>query len=168
LQLIDNMLSINYAYTMELPTDPLSVFTRSVFTANGLLLRAGEAIAQQHKQSVARWHVLGRANHKSRTVPQIARYVGVSRQSVQRIANDLKKEGLIVYVPNPVDKRTQLIRITSKGRKILGELYGQDKVWSAHVTAELDAKSLVQLSQSIDAINSVLARHLGMAEHDKA
>lgn len=153
---------------MHLPTDPLSAFSRSIFTANGLLLRAGEAIAQQHNQSVARWHVLGRANYKPRTVPQIARYIGVSRQSVQRIANDLAKDGLIVYTPDPQDKRTQLVTVTPEGAKVLGSLYAKDKVWSADVTRDLDPQDLVQLSQAIDTINTVLARHLGMADHDKA
>jgi DNA-binding MarR family transcriptional regulator len=153
---------------MQLPDDPLSVFSRSVFTANGLLLRAGEDIAKQLNQSTARWHVLGRANHKPRTVSAIAQYIGVSRQNVQRIANDLQKEGLIAYEPNPHDKRAQLVTITPRGKAVLRELYDKDADWSAQTTKDLDAEQLLQLSKALDAISDVLAKHLGLHSHDKA
>jgi len=49
------------------------------------------------------------------TVPQLARARPVSRQHIQKLANDLLAEGLIRFVPNPAHKRSQLIEATPKG-----------------------------------------------------
>jgi hypothetical protein len=46
------------------------------------------------------------------TVPQIARNLGLSRQAVQRVANDLNTADLIIFDDNPHHKRAKLIRLT--------------------------------------------------------
>ena len=48
---------------------------------------------------------------------QMARDMGHARQSVQRLADALAKEGLVVYKDNPADQRSRLLELTPQGRK---------------------------------------------------
>ena len=50
-----------------------------------------------------------------RTVPQLAGLRSVSRQFVQKLVNQLLKEGLVEYIDNPAHKRSKLVRITPRG-----------------------------------------------------
>ena len=63
------------------------------------------------------------------TVPQIARSRPVSRQSIQKLANECLEEGFIELVDNPAHQRSKLLRLTPKGEAIFQELnerLGQD------------------------------------------
>lgn len=150
-----------YSQTMHtpLPDNPISAFSRSVFTLNGLLLDAGESIAKPLGLSVAKWHVLGRANYKDRTVAQIARYIGVTRQSVQRIANDLERDGLVEFTPSPSDARTQLVTLTDEGRHLLDRLYTADKLWSETLMTRLDINELEKLTIQLNDLSKKLANY---------
>ena len=50
------------------------------------------------------------------TVPDMARSRPVSRQHCQTICNSLEAQGFVTFVQNPQHKRSQLVRITRKGR----------------------------------------------------
>ena len=49
------------------------------------------------------------------TVPQLARARPVSRQHIQKLANEMKAEGLIRFTQNPAHKRSQFVEATPKG-----------------------------------------------------
>lgn len=144
-----------------LPDDSLSVFSRQVFTINGLLLRAGSTVAASCGTTVAKWHVLARANAKPRSVSEIARYIGISRQAVQQTADTLEQEGLVRYVDNPRDRRAQLVEITESGAKVLSLLYREDAVWSTRLNEQLAGLQLEQVVARLDPIITVLEGYLG-------
>lgn len=50
-----------------------------------------------------------------RTVPQLARSMGLDRQPVQRWVNHAAELGLVVTAPNPAHRRSPLIRLTTEG-----------------------------------------------------
>ncbi|UYB42669.1 MarR family transcriptional regulator [Streptomyces sp. Je 1-4] len=50
-----------------------------------------------------------------RTVPQLARTLGLDRQPVQRWVNHAAELGLVVTAPNPAHRRSSLIRLTAEG-----------------------------------------------------
>src|SRR5262249_58073076 len=62
------------------------------------------------------------------TVPQIAQMRPTSRQRIQRLADELAAEGLVIFIDNPKHQRSKLVQLTPKG--------------DAHYR-ELDAKLLV-------------------------
>ena len=74
----------------------------TIFRANGLLLAAGDALAGSHGLTAARWQVLGAIALAGRplTVPQIARRMGLQRQSVHASVNRLVEDGLLTKAPN--------------------------------------------------------------------
>src|SRR6266511_3861527 len=82
------------------------------FRANGLFLAAGDLIAAEEGLTSARWQVLGAVALAGRplTVPQIARRMGLTRQSVQTSVNRLLSEELVEAHGNPDHRRSPLIR----------------------------------------------------------
>lgn len=123
---------------------------------NGFLMRNGDAITKPLGQSSARWQVLGRVGFESQTVAQIARNMGYARQSVQRVADDLSREGLVAYADNPRDKRARLLSLTPKGENILGVIYSNYGAWSEHIMAKLDPTQLISIAQGLNAIAETL------------
>src|SRR3546814_9282310 len=73
----------------------LSRLVLTVFRLNGGLLEAGDALVRDIGLTSARWQVLGAsAEHGApQTVSQIARTMGLTRQAVQRVADDLHRAG---------------------------------------------------------------------------
>jgi len=57
--------------------------------------------------------------HGARTVPHIADLRQTSRQNIQILINRLAAARCVELVPNPHHKRSQLVRITSRGREML-------------------------------------------------
>src|SRR5260221_10757673 len=115
------------------PDDVWSKFALSIFKLNGLLMLAGEGITQPIGQSSARWQVLGRVGFEPQTVAEMARDMGHARQSVQRVADVLAKEGLIVYKDHPTDRRTKLLEMTPHGAEILRTIYSLNEQWARHI-----------------------------------
>lgn len=87
------------------------------FRLNGRLLATGDKLVQPLGLSSARWQVLGAIHFADtpQTVAWLARSMGLSRQGVQRIANELEKEGLVSFEPNPQHRRASLVILTKKG-----------------------------------------------------
>lgn len=88
------------------------------FRLNGRLLAAGDRLVKPLGLSSARWQVLGAIYFAEAPQPVagLARSMGLTRQGVQRIANELEKDGLVSFEPNPNHKRAQLIVLTKKGQ----------------------------------------------------
>ena len=66
--------------------DAFSRFAILVFRLSGALGAAGDALARPAGQTSARWQVLAGAESGSMTVADIARMLGLQRQSIQRVA----------------------------------------------------------------------------------
>src|SRR5687768_12576510 len=62
----------------------LTQIVLAVFRLNGDFLAAADEIAAPAGLTAARWQVLGAVLDAPRTVPEIARLMGLSRQGVQR------------------------------------------------------------------------------------
>src|ERR671919_2118381 len=87
----------------------------SIFRANGLLLAAGDLLVADEGLTSARWQVLGAIAlaEGPLTVPQIARRMGLTRQSVHATVNRLVADGLLELAPNADHRRSQLVRLTA-------------------------------------------------------
>lgn len=70
------------------------------------------------------------APEAARTVPQIARTLGLTRQAVQRVADDLAERGLAVWLENPEHRRAHLLQLTSQGRVAYGEALQRKALWA--------------------------------------
>ena len=118
--------------------------------------RAGETIAAAGGQTLARWLVLETVGEAPATVAQIARGLGYTRQSVQRVADLLERDGLTRYVLNPAHQRSQLVRITPLGRKTLSAIQRAQRVWADRVGSEIGETQLRQASSVVDNLTRIL------------
>lgn len=106
---------------MEMPfdpfADPASRLVLEVFRLNGALIAAGDALVAPLGLSSARWQVLGAITEAAGGLPTagIARNMGLTRQSVQRVVDDLSARGLVRFAPNPHHKRAKLVQLTPEG-----------------------------------------------------
>ena len=89
------------------------------------------------------WSVLRLLKLKgAQTVPQIARYRYVPRQSVQKLANEMLEDGVIELVNNPAHKRSKLLRLTPKGDAVFQELSDRIAVLTETLAVQGDAAQL--------------------------
>src|SRR5262245_20109448 len=100
-----------------------------VFRLNGRLLSAGDALTRPVRQTSARWQVLGSLDEEGRTVADIGRGMGLTRQSVQRTTDLLEADGLLSYVENPAHQRAKLAVLTSRGRATLEAITARQIEW---------------------------------------
>lgn len=126
-----------------------------IFRLNGALLRHGAALTASVGQTQARWQVIGAVEERTRTVPQIARQMGMARQSVQRVADLLVQDGLLTFERNPDHARSPLVRLTETGRQLATQLTEIGTRWSESVSRGM---APVDLERTVEIIRRVIDR----------
>ncbi len=129
-----------------------------IYQLAGQLRHHAEAIAQPSGQTQARWQVLSAASAEPKTVPQIARRLGVARQNVQRIADLLIGEGLASLSPNPDHKSSPFLVLTSAGRGTLSELMGSARAYHRELASRFSPAELQRLRHGLRRFCDVLDR----------
>ncbi|MET0908133.1 MAG: MarR family winged helix-turn-helix transcriptional regulator [Ilumatobacteraceae bacterium] len=133
----------------------LALLVADVYELAGTLRRHGEAFAASVGQTQARWQLLSVLSDGDWTVPQAARRLGVSRQAVQRVADDLDAEGLVRYVPNPHHQRSAMLELTPHGTDALAKITTAANRWQSVIASDLDPSTLQQTRQ---VLRQILAR----------
>ncbi len=130
----------------------------TVFRLNGALLEAGDALVRDTGLTSARWQVLGAlaASGTARTVSQVARTMGLTRQSVQRTADDLAAGGLIEFRSNPDHARAKLMAMTAKGEDAYGQAVRRQEPWASALAEGFGEAGLT----AADRLLGDLADHL--------
>ena len=131
----------------------------AVFRANGALLDAGDALVWEVGLTSARGQGLGALDGlgEPATVSQVARAMGLTRQSVQRVADDLAKAGLVKGLPNPEHARAKLIVMTSTGRAAFEDAARRQKPWVTALAQGLAADDVAAAQRVLSAIIHRLA-----------
>lgn len=140
--------------------DDWTKFAEALFRVNGLMIAAGETITAEIGQSSARWQVLGGLGYGPRTVADLARQFGHARQSVQRVADVLRAEGLIAQAEKPGDRRTFLLSLTPKGTAVLHAIYARQVAWSERLMQQLPTEDLPRLAEALHGIGDAIAANL--------
>jgi DNA-binding MarR family transcriptional regulator len=122
----------------------LTEFVLEIFRLNGLLIAAGDALVGRIGLTSARWQVLGAVALLEGRAPvaHIANSMGLTRQSVQRIADELAKAGIVEFQPNPHHKRAKLVTLTQKGRALFEAAMHLQKPWASALAAGIDGAAL--------------------------
>jgi DNA-binding MarR family transcriptional regulator len=136
--------------------DALSGLAIRVLRLGGLLTAAGDELARPAGQSSARWQVLAAVEDGASTVAQIARALGLARQSVQRVADVLAEEGLCAYADNPEHLRAKLLRLAPRGRAALTTIQDAQRAWADALGAEVGETELRRGSAALDRLLAAL------------
>ena len=129
-----------------------------VFKANAALLVMGDQMAASSGLSSARWQVLGAIVQSGgeATVSDIGREMGLSRQAVQRVANDLCAQGMVTFVDNPHHKRAKLVRMSAKGQKAFDEVSVQWMQTAHALHKKLGVRNMQQAAQLLRKLTQQL------------
>ncbi|MBE9116264.1 hypothetical protein IQ249_10185 [Lusitaniella coriacea LEGE 07157] len=66
----------------------------------------------------------------------------VSRQHIQKLVNEMLKEGTIDAIENPAHKRSKLLRLTPKGEEVFAELTHRIAHLAESLADEMDIEQL--------------------------
>lgn len=124
----------------------------------GLSRERHQRLAARHGQSVARWHVLAVIAQEPATVPGIASRLGLTRQSVQRVVDDLSRELLTEKVRNPRHRSSPLVAPTDAGRRLLANLAAdaEDEHLALLATGGVQRRELLAARQTIRSLLALL------------
>jgi DNA-binding MarR family transcriptional regulator len=139
------------------------------FRANGLFLAAGDRLAAEEGLTSARWQVLGAVMLAGRplTVPQIARRMGLTRQSVQASVNRLLSDGLVEAEENPDHRRSRLIRLSELGRAKYAQLDRRQAGWINALAAGLKTPELSTAARILEELGNRLNTTAGSGEEEQ-
>ena len=132
--------------------DQFSRLAFQVLQLAALLSDIGDTLAKPAGQTSARWQVLAAIEEEALSVAEIARRLGQSRQSVQRIADVLTNAKYTHYQDNPAHQRAKLLGLSSSGKHALQEIQRRQAIWANEVSASLKPSQLEQASQTLQEV----------------
>lgn len=142
---------------------PLTDLILQLFRLNGALLAAGDALVADLGLTSARWQVLGAVAMSPVPLPvaHIARNMGLARQSVQRIVNELVADGVLRFARNPHHARAQLVLLTVKGDELYAAARARQRPWAAALAAGLEGHDLEAAAKLLKALEARLGEVRG-------
>lgn len=123
----------------------LTELVLEIFRLNGGLLAVGDALVGDLGLTSARWQVLGAIALSPVPLPvaHIARNMGLTRQSVQRIVDDMRASGLVRLEPNPHHRRAMLVAMTDAGLSAYAGASVRQKRWVYSLAEGLSTRGFV-------------------------
>ena len=128
----------------------------ATFRLNGLLLEAAQGLAAAGGLTAAWWQVLGGVLDEPRTVADVARRMGLTRQGVQRVADLLVERGLAEYRPNPAHRRAKLLACTEAGYWAVRQISVVQHPWAEQVAAQVPLADLRRTLGTLRALAGAL------------
>nr|WP_155073524.1 MarR family winged helix-turn-helix transcriptional regulator [Streptomyces taklimakanensis] len=136
----------------------LSDTALAVFRLNGRFLSVAEELARPAGLTAAWWQVLGAVLREPLPVSGVARAMGITRQSVQRVADLLVERELAVYEPNPAHRRAKLLAPTARGRAAIDRITPGHAAFASRLSEALGGEeefagvldALERLSRALD------------------
>ncbi|MEJ2121275.1 MAG: MarR family transcriptional regulator [Alphaproteobacteria bacterium] len=144
-------------------SDAVTNLILETFRLNGSLLAAGDAMVADFGLTSARWQVLGAIALSPVPLPvaHIARNMGLSRQAVQRLVNEMARDGLVRFAPNPHHKRAQLIRLTARGEAAYSAAMQRQAPWAKAIARGLTVKQIADATAVLQSLQQHLAAAAG-------
>lgn len=131
-----------------------------VFRLNGRLLEAAERMAEAGGLTAARWQVLGGVLDEPRSVAEIARRMGLTRQSVQRLADVLVAEGFAAWEPNPRHRRAKLLRAGPRAYDAIRQVATLQHPWSSAVGDAVGERQIRRARHTLEGVLAAIDNHI--------
>ena len=138
--------------------DALTDLVLDLLRLTSLLVTAGDRLVAGLGLTSARWQILGAmvAAQRPQPVAWLARDMGANRQNVQRIINDLQKDGLVAFELNPHHRRAQLVVLTDRGRKTFEAAMELQAPWINRISDGLSVKDIQTVHRVVTALRKRL------------
>src|SRR5262245_42673617 len=131
------------------------------FRLNGRLLAAGDDLVRSLDLTSARWQVLGAIATAPLplSVAQIARSMGLTRQAVQRLANEMEADGLLRFTVNPNHQRAKHVVMTPRGQSAYAAAMKRQPPWAHALTEGLTAQQIAAATVVLKRLRQQLERN---------
>jgi len=138
--------------------DAITNLVLETFRLNGRLLGAGDALVADVGLTSARWQVLGAMALSPVPLPvaHIARNMGLTRQAVQRIVNEMEHEGFVRFGPNPHHQRAKLVLLAPRGKTAYDAAMKRQRPWASNLANGLSTKQIETATATLRAIRQRL------------
>ena len=132
----------------------------AVFALNGRLVETGNQLVESAGLTTAWWQVLGAIGYSPAPLPvaHIARNMGLSRQSVQRVVDLLAERGMVEYRVNPHHQRAKLVVLTGVGRAALDAAEAAEKPLNRALLRQIGGYRIRTAIDVLTEMNKVMAR----------
>jgi len=138
--------------------DALTGVMLDFFRLNSLIQTSGDRLVARLGLTSARWQILGAivAAERPQPVAWLARDLGANRQNVQRIINDLHRDGLVAFETNPHHRRAQLVLLTEKGKRAFDDAMELQAPWINNLSDGLSVKDIATVDRVVKALRAKL------------
>ncbi|AYG64817.1 MULTISPECIES: MarR family transcriptional regulator [unclassified Rhizobium] len=146
----------------------LTALILDLFRLHSRVLTAGDKLVAPLGLTSARWQILGAiiAAGRPQPVAWLARDMGANRQNVQRIVNDLEKEGLVAFETNPHHRRAQLVVLTDKGKQTFDAAMRLQAPWVNELSDGLRIEDIETMHKVMLALRGKLEGNGDAEEQD--
>lgn len=140
------------------PGAALSTSALDLFKVASAMLTEGDRLVASLGLSSARWHTLGTivAAERAQPVAWLARDMGANRQNVQRIVNDLAKEGFVEFVHNPHHRRAPLVVLKTEGRDVFAQAMSLGQPWMDKLADGIPTKDIEAMHRVLKTLRARL------------
>ena len=134
--------------------DVITDLILETFRLNGCLLMAGDALVADIGLTSARWQVLGAIALSPIPLPvaHIARNMGLTRQAVQRLVNEMEGGGLVSFEPNPHHQRAKLVLLTPRGKAAYDAAMKRQGPWANSLSNGLSMEQVEAATETLRVI----------------
>lgn len=122
--------------------DLLTEVIIATFRLNGRLMDVAQRLAREGGLTATQWRVIGGVLDEPHSVAEIGRLMGMTRQGVQRVADQLVKRGFAEYRPNPAHRRAKLLACTETGSSAIRQIALAQRPWADQVATHIDTAEL--------------------------
>lgn len=117
--------------------EELSRLVWKILQTASRLIEAGNRLSAPFGLTSARWQVMGAIAREPASVADVARRLSQARQGVQRLADEMVRDGLATYHPNPKHARAKLLAPTEQGATAYRKLMEQQAKWVEAMSADM-------------------------------
>ena len=141
-------------------SNALTDLIRAVLRMSAHAQKVGTILTRDLNLSNARWQTLGELNacQERLTVSQLARLMGLTRQSVQRLINEMAEDGLVAFVENPADQRARHVLLTDNGRATYQDALEREWQWTNAIADSFEQSELERAAALVEAVTRKMER----------
>jgi DNA-binding MarR family transcriptional regulator len=146
-----------YHHKKTLASNALTDLIRTVLRMNATVQKSGTRMMLGTGVTNARWQTLSElfALEHRVTVSELARHMGLTRQAVQRLADDMARDGLVVFAKNSSDARAMHLLLTDAGKAAYDDALEREWQWTNAIAEGFDAE---QIADTVVLLEDILKK----------
>jgi DNA-binding MarR family transcriptional regulator len=111
-----------------------------------------EAGAPQPRLRPAHTRLLPHIDVEGTRLTELARRLGVTKQAVGQLVDDLVGQGVLDLAPDPADKRARLVRFTPKGMAAIAQGLGVLRQLESELSRQVGAQRMRALHETLSEL----------------